>query len=236
MLGWGVPRTDSASRIGLIVPSSNPTIERFLADADVLAVLGIETVVTRLGVQRIDVDSDEQFAAAPLRAAAELLRDAEPDLTVWAGTSAFWVPEVSASLSAIAGAVTDSRAAMIAALQDIGTRDIAVLTPYTSDIHAAVLASFAGEGFTVGADTALGLSRNLDFAQIPPESIVREVAALGERPVAMVCTNMLATSGAPVIVDSIIATLWHAARLSGSTELPYVDAFAGLVSSRRHRA
>jgi maleate isomerase len=211
------------SRVGLVVPSSNPTIERFLADADVRAVLGLEVVCTRLAVERIDRAADRQFAPARITAATALLADAEVDLAVWAGTSRFWLDDGVPVLS--------SREAMFAALADVAAGEVSVLTPYTDDVHAAVVASVRSSGHTVAASRALGISRNLDFARVDPTPHVR---ALAEHPVMVVCTNMLATTGAALIVDSIVATLWHAARLTGASSLGYADAFASLMTSRRH--
>ncbi|ADP81162.1 Asp/Glu racemase [Pseudofrankia inefficax] len=210
-------------RVGLVVPSSNPTIERFLADADVRAVLGLEVVCTRLAVERIDREADGQFAPARITAATDLLADAEVDLTVWAGTSRFWLDDGLPVLS--------SREAMFAALDDVGAPRVSVLTPYTDDVHEAILATVRSSGRTVAASRALGISRNLDFAAVDPTPHVR---ALSEHPVMVVCTNVLATTGAGLIVDSIVATLWHAARLTEASSLGYADAFTSLMASRRH--
>lgn len=211
------------TRVGLVVPSSNPTIERFLADADVRAVLGLEVVCTRLAVERIGRDADGQFAPALITAATALLADAEVELTVWAGTSRFWLDDGLPVLS--------SREAMFAALADVGAREVSVLTPYTDDVHAAVVATVRSSGHPVVASRGLGISRNLDFAAVDPTPHVR---ALGAHPVLVVCTNVLATTGAALIVDSIVATLWHAARLTGASSLGYAAAFASLMASRRH--
>jgi maleate isomerase len=224
--------------VGLVVPSSNPTIERFLAAAPVQDVLGIDVVVTRLAVTRIGADgeSDGQFAVDPLQAAVDLLQDAETLLVVWAGTAGFWQDEERSVLDEVeqrtGGRLVSSREAMLAALADVGASATAVLTPYVSQVHDAVLATFKGEGFAITGSKSLGLSRNLDFAHVDPETIRAEVLALAgaaNNAVSVVCTNMLAAVAGPPVVDSVVATLWHAARVAGATSTGYLQSYAALV-------
>lgn len=57
--------TGVTGRVGLIVPSSNPTIEAFLQRTPVARLLGLEVLVTRVRVRRIAADggADAQFGA-----------------------------------------------------------------------------------------------------------------------------------------------------------------------------
>jgi maleate isomerase len=156
---------------------------------------------------------------------------------VWAGTSGFWHVDERSVLDAVWGRVntqvTSSREAMLAALAELGASQIAVLTPYAAAIHQRVLASFRGAGFEVTRQAALGLERNLDFARIPAEVIDEHVLLLAEAgvPVCVVCTNMLAALHGPVVVDSVVATVWHAARLLGAATASYLDTYAALVKA-----
>lgn len=222
-------------RVGLIVPSSNPTIEPYLATSGISEYLGVDFLCTRLRVQRIDVDhgSMAQFAEAEILAAGELLTDAEVDALIWAGTSGFWIggdPErarmdrVSARLDCPTGS---SRDAMLAALAEFEGKRRAVLTPYTPEIHGAVLGDLRSVGYEVTADKALNLSRNLSFAEVPDEEVADHLSKLGAEgdPVALVCTNMLGIQPGlnpdVLVVDSVLATLWFAARMTVSTTLSY---------------
>jgi maleate isomerase len=224
--------------VGLVVPSSNPTVERFLAAADLHGVLGIDVLVTRMSVTQIrsDGSSAAQFSAERMGAAADLLCDAEVDLVLWAGTSGFWLADERSVLDAVWGQVntqiSSSREAMLAALVDLGVTRIAVLTPYVSEIHVRVLASFERAGIEVTRSVALDLERNLDFARVPAETIDEHVRLLaGEEnvPVCVVCTNMLAVVDGPLVVDSVVATLWHAARLAGATTAGYLATYRALL-------
>ena len=225
--------------VGLVVPSSNPTIERFLAAIDLHGVLGIDVLVTRMAVTQISPGSASaaQFSAQRLGAAVGLLCDAEVDLALWADTSGFWLDDERSALDAVGAQVntqvSSSREAMLAALADIGATRVAVLTPYVSEIHLSVLASLESAGFEVTRSLALDLVRTLDFARVPAETIGEQVLLLaGEEtvPVCVVCTNMLAVVGGPPVVDSVVATLWHAARLAGATTAGYLQTYAALLN------
>jgi maleate isomerase len=231
--------------IGLIVPSSNPTIEAFLPAAS--EILGTNFLVTRIGVRRIaaDADSDGQFDREGLIAAARLLVDAEVSLVSWAGTAGFWLGvDLEAAMLAeatkqVGVPVTSSRVAMFAAMKGLRERPVGVLTPYVDDVHRRVCTTIEHEGFKVVADRALGIERNLDFAHIPPPTIAHELRLLAEagaEVLPVVCTNVLATltelDDAPfLVIDSVLATLWHAARESGATSLDYIDCHRALLGS-----
>jgi maleate isomerase len=233
-------------RVGLIVPSSNPTIERFLQRVPVGTLLGLEVLVTRVRVRRIaaDADADAQFGRAALTAAASLLADAEVTVISWAGTSGCWLggEREDAVLGAVAATtagipVVSSRIALLAALAETPGAPVGLLTPYVPDVHERVAATVAGAvgatGGMVMASRGLGIERNLDFAAIPEAVIERELRELadgGAQALAVVCTNVLGVlpglADAPfLVVDSVLATLWHAAKLSGSGAPPYADCY-----------
>ena len=229
------------ARVGLIVPSSNPTIEAFLQRTPVARMLGLEVLVTRVRVRRIaaGADADAQFGAAELAAAAALLADAEVSLITWAGTSGCWLggdreDKVLDQVAREAGVPTvSSRLALLAALAERPAAPVGVLTPYLPAVHDRVVETVVSAGGAVVADRGLGIERNLDFAAIPAatvEASLRFLAGLGAESLAVVCTNVLGVlpclAVEPfVVVDSVLATLWHAARLAGSYGPPYADCY-----------
>jgi maleate cis-trans isomerase len=202
--------------VGLIVPSSHPTVERLLSGGGVAAVLGIDVVVTRL------------------------LADADVRAFVWAGTSGFRLGAGGkrAALDPVAGEMGvpagSSREGVLAALTEAGVAEVAVRTPYVEPVHDAVVAAVTAAGFTVSASQGLGLSRNLDFAGIDPAELDGCLARLGgdaRRPVAVVCTNVAAARPAPVpVVDSVIATLWWAARMMSDMAPGYAQTHRRLIA------
>lgn len=221
-----------SARVGLIVPSSNPTIEGFLQRTPAAVLLGLDVLVTRVRVRRIaaDADADAQFDAEALAAAAGLLADAEVSLVSWAGTSGCWLggdreDGVLARVSRAAGVrVVSSRMAMLAAMAEDPGAPAGVLTPYLRGVHDLVEATMRDAGHPVVAGRELGIERNLDFAAVPAAAIegeLRRLAGQGARSLALVCTNMAGVlpglAGEPwVVVDSVLATLWHVARECGS--------------------
>lgn len=233
------------ARIGLIVPSSNPTIEEFLPL--VAPVLDVSFLVTRIRVRRIatDEDSDAQFDVESLSAAASLLADAEVALVSWAGTAGFWLgPDREQTALDAVGVqvgmpVLSSRMAMMSALAQADGRGLGVLTPYRSAVHDRVLATLAAAGYDITADVALGLERNRDFADVPGDVVaehLRELGGSGAVASALVCTNVLGTlqqlkPDRVLVVDSVLATLWDAARRAGATTLPYRDCYRAVLDA-----
>jgi maleate isomerase len=226
--------------VGLIIPSSNPTVERLTGQLSVPALFGIDLVVTRLAVRRVDAGegSDAQFTAASLCAAGELLADTRPDLVVWAGTSGCWRGgarediELRALEVAAGAPATSSRRALLAALQST-PGPVAVLTPYIDDVHCAVVATLRAAGIAVAADRGLGEVDNLAFSRITADvlrPVLADLAGPAGRPVAVVCTNLLVVDVARAVVDSVVATLWHAAALAGARAGDYWETYRSVAA------
>jgi maleate isomerase len=222
----GVP----AKRIGMLVPSSNTALEP--ATAALVAPLSEEVGVhfSRFRVTRIALD-----------AAADLLADAKVDVIAWNGTAASWRGfDTDAALCAAIEARTGRPATsaitdLNVALRALGIRRLGLVTPYTADVEAAIVANYAQSGIEIAASRRADLSDNYSFADIPPEKVhdmCREVAAEGVEAVAIVCTNMRgpgivpsieAAFGIPVL-DSIAVTLWGALRRLGIDAAPLSNA------------
>lgn len=226
------------TRIGMITPSSNTTLEpvtrRLLAHRS-----DIEIPVTRIRVQAISLGGDgADFNQDEFVRAAGLLADAKVDVIAWNGTSGSWLgPEhdrrVCQAITEATGVpATTSTLAILQACRELGVHRLGLATPYTSDVADRIVSSYAAEGLTVVGRAELGLSNNFSFAEVPPE----EVAQLVERAcpaeaeaVALVCTDVDAATGAEAlehrlgrpIIDSIAATLWWCLRLAGvDTTIP----------------
>jgi len=227
------------TRIGMIVPSSNTCLEpmtyRILGERDDVTVHSARIPVTRIA---LDAGSDQQFDAAGMRAAAEMLATADVDVIAWNGTSGSWLgvahdEAIAAEITRATGVpATTSTLAYFAAFRRFGISDIGLLTPYTADVNAQVAARYSENGVTVTGHIALGLSDNESFGRVRPEALVDPSIALAEAgPDALVylCTNLYgapiaaeveACTGVPVL-DSVAVTLWHCLELAGS---PLLDA------------
>jgi maleate isomerase len=206
-------------RLGLIVPSSNLTIERMLHRSGFTELFGLDVAVTRLPVKTIAATSgsDRQFRPRRLLAAARLLADARPDVIVWTGTSSFWLglgEEIGwmRSVGAELGIpLTSATEAVVQALKELGSSEVSLFTPYQEAIHQAVAATLTRAGFGVGHHSHLGITDNASFAALEPALIEKAVRGFpSDRPVVVVCTNLLACFPDAHVVDSLVAVLWYA--------------------------
>jgi len=227
--------------VGLIVPSSNPTVERVAHHVCSAPWSGLDIIATRVKVRAVAPGAgvEGQFDSANMAAAARLLVDSDPELVIWAGTSGLWrgVEREAAELEALSAQhgrrVTSTSQGIVGALHEIGQEEVGVFTPYVAPIHRRVVGSVTDAGYRVVTDHGLGETDNLAFSRIAPEVIgpwVDRLSGGGNRPVLVVCTNLLAALPGTPTLDSVIATFWHAARLTGANELSYQATYEAVVT------
>jgi maleate isomerase len=198
----------SPVRIGMLTPSSNTVLEP--VTTRILAQLADVTVhFSRFRVTEIALDASAlgQFDERPMLAAAELLADAKVDVISWNGTSAGWLGldsdrRLCERITAVTGiAASTSVLSLFEILKARGERRIGLVTPYTDDVQAAILAGFAREGVNVVAERHLGIRDNFSFSEISEATLaamVDDVAAARPDAIAVFCTNLAA---APLIAD-----------------------------------
>lgn len=225
------------ARIGMIVPSSNTCLEpmtyRMLGDRADVTVHSARIPVTRIA---LDQDSDRQFDTATMLGAAELLATADVDVIAWNGTSGSWLGpehdhEVTDAITQHTGIpATTSTLAYLDAFVRFGIATVGLLTPYTGDVNAQVVACYQGLGIETVGDVHLDLSDNESFARVRPDELLPGAATLaGQHPDALVvlCTNVY---GAPIaarveaetdvpLLDSVAVTLWKCLQLAGADGL-----------------
>src|SRR5205814_2226662 len=140
----------SGARSGLIVPSSNTSVEsefyRMIPRGFTIhsARMGI-TEVTLSGLTRMEREA---------RAPALLLRDAKVEIICYACTSGSFYRgmkherELATQLKESSGipVITTSQA-VIGALEALGSKRIAVCTPYTREINERLMKFFTENGF-----------------------------------------------------------------------------------------
>ena len=217
----------------MLTPSSNTTLEPVTA----AMLAGLPEVSAHFGRFRVTeiALSDgalDQFEDERMLAAAELLADAHCHSICWNGTSAGWLGfDADRQLCAAITRRTQIPACTsVLAIGDIfritGVKRFAMVTPYTDDVQAKNIASFAAEGFECVAERHRQLSVNFSFSEIEPETIesmVREVAGAKPEAIIVFCTNMDGASmadrlerelGIP-IYDTIATALWSSMRLAG---------------------
>ena len=220
-------------RVGMLVPSSNTALEPEVSRLAAL-VPDLDVHFSRVRVTRISTApaSDSQFDAEPMSAAATLLGDAKVDVVAWAGTAGSWIgPEretelLSALRLATGAPATTSTVALLAGCQALGIKRVGLVTPYTEDVVTKICGTYGRSGLEVVGEAHLGIADNWSFGNVTPSQIrqlARDVGPHEADAVLVVCTNLRGTGvvaelemelGIPVL-DSIGATLWHAAIVAG---------------------
>jgi len=217
----------------MLTPSSNTVLEpvtaAMLADLpDVSAHFG------RFRVTQIALSEGAlaQFDDAAILGAASLLADAKCDVIAWNGTSSGWLGfDADRRLCERIEAATGARAAtsMLAlneALALTGARSLGLVTPYTPDVQARIVANYATIGIDCVAERHLNIHENFAFAEVEPEtlaSMARDVARDKPDAIAIVCTNLRAANlvamledelGIPVY-DTVATAVWRSLLLAG---------------------
>jgi maleate isomerase len=227
------PRVGRRIRLGMLTPSSNTVLEPVCAGM-LRGLPEVSAHFARFRVTSIALDERSlgQFDPTPMLDAASLLADAKVDAICWNGTSASWLGldadrELCTAIAARTGTpATSSVLALAELLRRAGIQDLGLVTPYTDDVQARIVATLSGEGFHCVAERALGIADNFSFGCVPDAvlaGLVREVAAGRPQAITILCTNLC---GAPLaealeqelgipIYDSVSAAVWASLRLAG---------------------
>jgi maleate isomerase len=229
-------------RIGMLTPSSNTALEpatyRLLAGLPRVSAHFARFPVTEIA---LSPGALGQFDQAPILQAAQMLAHAKVDVIAWNGTSATWLgfdrdeALVEAITAATGIAATTGILAMNTLLRSMNAQRLAIVTPYTDDVQARIVANYEAAGFTCVAERHAGLRDNFAFAELPPAEIEAMLLAVAEaRPdaIAAICTNMDASTLAPAlearlgipVLDSIATTLWGAMDLLQIDKTPLHEA------------
>lgn len=221
-------------RLGVLTPSSNTALEP-LTSALAAAVPGCSAHFARFRVTEISLSPQAlgQFDDSKILAAAELLADAKVDVIAWSGTSSGWLGFdadrrlVERIRERTGIAATTAVLALNELLALGGVKRLALVTPYTADVQARIVANYREIGIEVVAERHLGICVNHDFALVEPaqlRGLMREVA--DERPQAITtfCTNLRAAALADAVeaelgvtlLDTVSTTVWGALRAAGA--------------------
>lgn len=194
----------------------------------------------RLRLQKLELDGEslnlENYATARHRIAraAATLRPADSlDVIGLACTSLAFVlgrEEVQGELrSAHPGAeVTDMASALLAALEQVGARRLALLTPYLPELHERNLDLLRASGYEVVSDRHLGLRTDERITAVRQSSLREQVLAVDSSEADAVvigcsafrtCTagflDLLEDELGKPVLSSQQAFLWHMLRLAG---------------------
>jgi len=215
MYGW-------RGRIGLLIPSSNTTMEeefrRVLPE-------GVSLHVARMRLKNVTVKELMEMEKYALNAVEELV-DADVDLIVYGCTTGSLIgginydTHLSRMLSERAGIpVITTATAVCKALKTLNISKVSVATPYIEDVNLKEKEFLEAHGFKVVKIKGLGITSNIEIGKQPPHivyKLAREVDNSEADGIFISCTNLRTLEIIDVlerdldkpIVSSNQATLW----------------------------
>jgi len=212
------------SRIGLLLPSSNTTME---PDLYRMAPKDVTVHTARMLLRVVTLEGLEKMAGEATRAVL-LLKTADVDILAYGCTSGSlirgveWEKSLKKRLEEITGvpAVTTA-GAVVDGLRTLGAERVSVFTPYNDVVNMHEKLFLEAYGYKVDTIRGLGLTDNQKISRVSMEQLESFIApASGSDAVFVSCTNL------PVIhliealeekhqlpfVTSNQATMWAALR------------------------
>ena len=220
------------SRIGLLVPSSNTTVE-----AEFYRALPREVTVhtARLFLTKIAPESILKMVE-DMETQARLLASAEVDVIVLGATAPSFLKglgydrELIQKIQAATGRpATTTSTALVQAIQHIGARRIVLGSAYDDKVNGIAKTFLEASGFEVVGMKGLSIVDNLVVGRLGPESayeLALQVDRADADAVVLSCTNWRTMDaierlekdlGKPVISTSQ-ASIWAALRIVGHSE------------------
>ncbi len=169
MYGW-------RGRIGLIVPSSNTTMEMELNSA---IPGGISLHTARMPLRNVNEEELVKMSGLAVES-ARLLKDADVDIILYGCTSGSFIggrnfeKELERKIEdAVNIPVVTTSTAVIEALKILDARDILVITPYTNEINLREKEFLEANDFEVLDIRGLGIEENTKIGKLEPYEAYR---------------------------------------------------------------
>lgn len=215
--------SDRTFRIGLLLPSSNTTME---PDFYRMAPDGVSVHTARMRLDEVTPEGLVRMAE-DAEGAAELLATADVDVNVYGCTTGSlvggidWEESLVRSIRDRTGIPTISTSrAVVDALHALGGGRVGVATPYTDVLNGLEVEFLEAHGLEVSSIWGLGLLSNLDIGRTAGEVVERIVSEVAEGAdvIFVSCTNLPAVGliekleaelGKPVVTSNQ-ASLWAA--------------------------
>ncbi len=219
MYGW-------RARVGLIVPSSNTTMElemwRLMPE-------GVSIHTARIALEKVTVEELEAMGKG-VEEASRLLSTIGPDIVIFGCTTGSLVKgpgydeELARRIERTAGAPAVATAtAVVEALKSLGAERIALATPYIDEVNEREVKFLEHHGFSVVDLRALRIRGNVEIGRVEPWRVYRLAKSLdyaNADALFISCTNLRTLevinalerdTGRPV-VSSNTATAWATLR------------------------
>jgi maleate isomerase len=193
------------SRIGLLLPSSNTTME---PDFFRMAPDSVTIHSARMLLDDVTPESLERMAGES-QYAARLLSTADMDLIVYGCTSGSlikgveWEANLVRRIESVSSTPAITTAgAVVEALRSLSARTIQVFTPYTESVNRLEKEFLEAHGFKVASIKGMGLTDNLRIGRVTPEEIKRFICpGTGADCTFISCTNLSAVPLIQTIED-----------------------------------
>jgi maleate isomerase len=229
-------------RIGIVVPSTNTTVQ---PETENLRVPGVTCHTGRVTIKERPLNTEEAFLEHMqmmrdgIGVAIDQIMTADLDHlilgialeTFWGGVAA--AGKLQTELAQRAGVgVTMGSSAMVAALEKFGTRKVAILTPHQPRGDEMVRTYFREAGFDVVRLKGLKCATPRLIAQVPLADIraalreldgddIEAVVTVGTAlPAAEVAAEAERWLGKPVLAVNVVS-FWHALRQCGIADKVY---------------
>lgn len=183
--------------IGLIVPSSNTTMEpdfhRHVGSAAVIS-------TTRIFLEHVTRDAELKMIHEDLPHALRIIKSAAPRVIVFGCTSAGSLGGIKhdAEIGDLIENETGAKGitvvfSILEELRRIAPRAVSVFTPYEEELTRSVAGCLAESGYRVIQAEGMQLRKNRDIGGVPPGEIVSFVKScmIGKNPdcILLSCTN-----------------------------------------------
>ncbi len=225
MYGW-------RGRMGLIIPSSNTTME---PEFWRMAPEGVSIHTARMRLSAVTVEELVEMEKDAVRA-AQLLATADVDILVYGCTTGSLVKglgydrEITEKLEKATGIKAIATAtAVLEALEELGARRVALATPYIEEVNRKEVEFLESQGYEVVDLKYLGIRENTTIGRQTPQTAYRLARSLDTSRADVVfisCTNFRTIEvvdllekdlGLPVF-SSNTATMWLTLREMGIRE------------------
>src|SRR5262249_8894344 len=196
-------------RLGLIVPSSNTTVE-----PDFMRALpaGVTVHTARMFLAETTAEAGRRMIHDYLPRAVTDLATLQPHVIAFACTSGGAVLGADGEAALVGSIARETGAPVVStndavgrAIERQGRKRIAVLTPYVDELNHAIQAGLERRGLTVVHLAGLGITENFIIGNVTPGEIVafaeRELAGLAYDLLFVSCTNFRALEARPLLMQ-----------------------------------
>ena len=196
-------------RVGVIVPSSNTTVE-----ADFMRALPAGTTVhaARMFLAETTAEAERRMIYDHVPIAVTDLATLRPHVVAFACTSGGAVLGADGEAALIGTIARETGAPVVStndavgkAIELLGVKRVAVLTPYVDELNRAIRTGLEHRGLSVVHIAGLGITDNFGICNVTPGEIVafaeRELAGLYYDLLFVSCTNFRAVEARPLLMQ-----------------------------------